>query len=203
VESLLDSEKFDAVGLAYALLWLENVGAAEDCNGVMYGGGAWPGTPAKGLPPEGVDNRRLGGGGPAQDTGREEVDTGDCIVDPNWAGLPAAAEKVADCGVVGAFDCVSYSTICGPGLPIKGGLYASIVFSVRRARAEPSLAMARGGGLRRTSGDCATLILDMPVVMLEAEMFLLWPLLWPPVLPRVFALERFPGGLTRSVRICL
>lgn len=46
-------------------------------------------------------------------------------------------------------------------------------------------------------------MLDMPVVMLEAERFLLWPRLCPPVLPSVLALERFPGGRTRSVRICL
>lgn len=77
----------------------------------MYGGGACPGTPAKGLPPEAFDRRRPEGGGPAHDTGREEVDTGDCIVDPKRAGLPVAVEKVADCGVVGALDCSSYSTI--------------------------------------------------------------------------------------------
>jgi len=59
----------------------------------------------------GMDSRRFGGGTPAQDTGRDEVDAGDCIVEPNWAGLPAAAEKVADVGVVGALDCASYSTI--------------------------------------------------------------------------------------------
>lgn len=40
-------------------------------------------------------------------------------MDPNRAGLPAAGEKVAEVGVVGALDCVSYST--GPGLPIMGG----------------------------------------------------------------------------------
>lgn len=122
MESRLDSEKLDAVGLPYTLLWLENVTAGDDCKGVMYGGGAWPGIPAKGFPPDGFDRRRFVGGGPAHDTGLEEVDTGDCMADPKVAGLPAAAEKVADCGVVGAFDCVSYSTICGPGLPIKGGL---------------------------------------------------------------------------------
>jgi hypothetical protein len=86
---------------------------------------------------------------------------------------------------------------------MRGGLYESIVFSERRARAEPSLAMASGGGRRRTSGDWATLMLDMPIVMLDADRFLLCPLLCPPLLPSVFALERFPGGLTRSVRICL
>jgi hypothetical protein len=31
-------------------------------------------------------------------------------------------EYVADVGVVGAFDWVSCSTICGPGLPMSGGL---------------------------------------------------------------------------------
>jgi hypothetical protein len=88
----------------------------------MYGGGAWPGTPAKGFPPAGMDNRRPDGGGPAHDTGLEDTDTGDCMVDPKLAGLPAAVEKVAEVGVVGAFDCESYSTIVGPGLPIRGGL---------------------------------------------------------------------------------
>lgn len=44
-------------------------------------------------------------------------------------------------------------------------------------------------------------MLDIVEVMLEADRFLLWPLLCPPVLPSVFARERFPGGLTRSVRI--
>jgi hypothetical protein len=39
--------------------------------------------------------------------------------------------------------------------------------------------------------------------MLEADKFLLCPRLCPLVLPSVFARERFPGGLTRSVRICL
>jgi hypothetical protein len=46
-------------------------------------------------------------------------------------------------------------------------------------------------------------MLDIPEVMLDAERFLLWPLLCAPVLPKVFALDLFPGGLTRSVRICL
>ena len=39
--------------------------------------------------------------------------------------------------------------------------------------------------------------------MLEVERFLLCPLLCPLMLPSVFALERGPGGLTRSVLICL
>jgi hypothetical protein len=110
-------------------------------------------------------------------------------------------EKVAEVGVVGALDWVSYST--GPGLPIIGGSYAFMVLSDKRALALAplSLAMARGGGRRRTSGDWATLMLDMVEVMLEADRFLLCPLLYPPVLPSVFARERFPGGLTRSVRI--
>ena len=95
--------------------------------------------------------------------------------------------------------------ICGPGLPISGGLYASMVLSDKRALAlaAPSLAMAKGAGRRRASGDWATLILEMVEVMLDVDRFLLWPLLCPPVLPNVFALERFPGGRTRSVRICL
>lgn len=112
-----------------------------------------------------------------------------------------AAEKVAEVGVVGALDGVSYST--GPGLPIIGGSYAFTVLSDKRALAlaPPSLAMARGGGLRRTSGDWATLMAEMVEVMLEADKFLLWPRLCPPVLPSVFARERLPGGRTRSVRI--
>lgn len=44
---------------------------------------------------------------------------------------------------------------------------------------------------------------EMVDVMLEVERFLLCPLLCPPMLPRVLALERGPGGLTRSVLICL
>lgn len=80
-----------------------------------------------------------------------------------------------------------------------------MVLSDKRARAPAplSLAMARGGGRRRISGDCATLMLEIVEVMLDVDRFLLCPLLCPPVLPNVFALERFPGGLTRSVRICL
>ena len=86
----------------------------------MYAGGPCPGGPEKGLPLEEIDCRRPGGGGPAQDTGLDAVDAGDCIVEPKRAGLPAAAgEKVAEVGVVGALDWVSYST--GPGLPIMGG----------------------------------------------------------------------------------
>jgi hypothetical protein len=81
-ESLLASEKFDTVGLAYTLFCPEKVEAEDDCKGVMNGGGAWPGTPAKGFPPE-VESRRFGGGGPAQETGLDEFDTGDCMVDPN------------------------------------------------------------------------------------------------------------------------
>jgi hypothetical protein len=124
------------------------------------------------------------------------------MADPKRAGLPVTVEKVAEVGVVGALDCVSYST--GPGLPIMGGSYAFMVLRDKRALAlaPPSLAIARGGGLRRMSGDCAALIVDIVEVMLEADRFLLWPLLWPPVLPSVLARERFPGGLTRSVRIC-
>lgn len=60
-ESLLDSEKCDAVGLAYILLWPENVEFVEDCKGVMYGGGGagpCPGGPEKGLPVEDIDSRR-------------------------------------------------------------------------------------------------------------------------------------------------
>lgn len=81
--------------------------AADDCNGDIYGGGACPGGPAKGL----LLDKRRPGGGPAQDTGLEDVDAGDCIAEPNCAGLPAAPEYVVDVGVVGAFDWDSYSTI--------------------------------------------------------------------------------------------
>ncbi len=156
------------------------------------------------MPVDDIDNRRPDGGGPAQETGLDDDDTGDCKLEANRAGLPVAVENVADVGVVGAFDWASCSTICGPGLPINGGLYASM-FSDRRALALGvlSLAMASGGGRRLTSGDGATLILEIVEVMLEVDRFLLCPLLCPPVLPNVFALARFPGGLTRSVRICL
>jgi len=44
-------------------------------------------------------------------------------------------------------------------------------------------------------------MLDMVEAMLEEDKFRLCPRLWPPVLPRVLARERLPGGLTRSVRI--
>jgi hypothetical protein len=144
---------------------------------VIYAAGPCPGGPENGLPLDEMDSRRPGRGGPAHETGLDEVDTGDCIVDPKRAGLPVTVEKVAEVGVVGALDCVSYST--GPGLPIMGGSYAFIVLSDKRALAlaPPSLAMARGGGLRRISGDCATLIVEAVEMMLEAERFLLWPLL--------------------------
>lgn len=79
----------------------------------------------------------------------------------------------------------------------------SSVLSDRRALAVPSFAMASGGGRRRTSGGWLTLMLEAVDVMLDADKFLLWPLLCPPVLPNVLDLERFPGGRTRSVRICL
>lgn len=46
-------------------------------------------------------------------------------------------------------------------------------------------------------------MLEAVDAMLDADRFLLCPLLWPPVLPSVFARERFPAGRTRSVRICL
>lgn len=80
-----------------------------------------------------------------------------------------------------------------------------MVLSDKRALAlaPPSLAMARGAGRRLTSGDWATLILEMVEVMLDDDKFLLWPLLCPPVLPNVLALARLPAGRTRSVRICL
>lgn len=106
LDSILDSEKCDAVGLAYTLLCVENVEAVDDCKGVMYGGGACPGGPEKGLPVDDIDKRRPGGGGPAQDIGLDE-DIGDCIADPKRAGLPVAVENVAEVGVVGALDCAS------------------------------------------------------------------------------------------------
>jgi len=96
---------------------------------------------------EEVDKRRSGVAGPAQETGREEAfEPGVGKVKPNWPGLPFAVEKVAEVGVVDPGWCCwcSYSTNCGPGLPISGGLYASIVFSVRLARAVPSWAITIG-----------------------------------------------------------
>ena len=125
------------------------------------------------MPLEEIDWRRPGGGGPAHETGLDELDTGDCIADPKRAGLPVTVENIAEVGVVGALDCVSYST--GPGLPIMGGSYACIVLSDKRALAlaPPSLAIAKGGGRRRMSGDCATLIVDIVEVILDAERFLL------------------------------
>jgi hypothetical protein len=79
----------------------------------------------------------------------------------------------------------------------------SIVLRDNRALADPSFAMASGGGRRRTSGDWLTLILEAVEVMLDVDKFLLCPRLCPPVLPNVLALDRFAGGRTRSVRICL
>jgi len=76
-----------------------------------------------------------------------------------------------------------------------------MALSVSRALAPLSLAMASGGGRRRASGDWSALMLDMVEAMLEEDKFRLCPRLWPPVLPRVLARERLPGGLTRSVRI--
>ena len=73
----------------------------------MYGGGPCPGGPENGLLFEDTDSRRPSGGGPAHDTGLDEVAAGDCTADPNRPGLPAVAEKVAEVGVVGALDCVS------------------------------------------------------------------------------------------------
>jgi hypothetical protein len=78
-----------------------------------------------------------------------------------------------------------------------------MVLSDSRALEPLSLAIASGGGRRRASGDCATLMVDMLDVILEDDRFLLCPRLCAPVLPIVFALARFAGGRTRSVRICL
>lgn len=72
-----------------------------------------------------------------------------------------------------------------------------------RALAAPSFAIAKGGGRRLTSCGWLTLMLEAVDAMLDADRFLLWPLLCPPWLPRVLALDRLPGGRTRSVRICL
>jgi hypothetical protein len=72
----------------------------DDDNGVMKGGGYWPGRPENGLPLEGTDSRLPFGAGPPQETGRETVDTGDCIAEPKRLGLPVAVEKVAEVGVV-------------------------------------------------------------------------------------------------------
>ena len=60
---------------------------------------------------EEVDKRRPGGGGPARETGLDVADTGDCMTDPRGAGLLAPAGNEAELGVVGALDCMSYSTI--------------------------------------------------------------------------------------------
>ena len=85
-------------------------------------GGYGPGGPEKGLPPDGTDKRRPGVLVP-QVAGREADEMGDCKPDANWPGLPVPVEKVAEVGVVAPVDCVLlYSTICGPGLPISGGL---------------------------------------------------------------------------------
>lgn len=70
----------------------------------MNGGGPCPGGPENGLLLDETDSRRPAGGGPAQDTGLDDVTTGDCMVDPKRAGLPVAVENVADVGVVGALD---------------------------------------------------------------------------------------------------
>ena len=44
-------------------------------------------------------------------------------------------------------------------------------------------------------------MLEAVEVMLDDDRFRLCPRLCPPWLPNVFALERLPGGRTRSVRI--
>lgn len=67
----------------------------------------------------------------------------------------------------------------------------------------PSPAIASGGGRLRASSRGATLTLEVVDAMLEADRFLLWPLLWPPWLLSVDARDRPFGVLTRSVRICL
>jgi hypothetical protein len=75
-----------------------------------------------GLPEEGTDKRRPGVREPAQVNGLAAEEVGDCRADPKRPGLPVPVEKVADVGVVAPVDWPLYSTICGPGLPINGGL---------------------------------------------------------------------------------
>lgn len=82
-DSLLESGKFDAVGLAYKLLCPEKVDEVADGKGVMKGGGNCPGGPENGLPLEGTDNRRPVGAAPPHETGLDAEDTGDCMVEPN------------------------------------------------------------------------------------------------------------------------
>lgn len=106
LESLLDSEKFDVVGLAKRLFCAEKVDEVDDGKGVRYGGSTCPGGPEKGFPADGTDNRRPGVLDPPQDTGLEAVEIGDWNPDPYRLGLPVAVEKVADVGVVAPVDCV-------------------------------------------------------------------------------------------------
>lgn len=72
------------------------------------------------------------------------------------------------------------------------------------ARFDGSFAMAKGAGLRLTSSGMPTLDAVEPI--LDEDRLRLCPRLCPPPpcwLPRVFDRDRFPGGRTRSVRICL
>ena len=63
-----------------------------------------PGGPEKGFPLVGTDKRRALGAAPLQETGREEAEMGDCSTELNRLGLPVAAEKVAEVGVVTPLD---------------------------------------------------------------------------------------------------
>ena len=76
----------------------------EEGRGVIKDGTNCPGGPEKGLPLAGTDKRRPLGAAPLQETGRDEDDMGDCSAEPNRLGLPVAAEKVAEVGVLAPLD---------------------------------------------------------------------------------------------------
>ena len=101
MDSLRDSEKLDAVGLPYTLLWFEKLEEVDDGKGLIYGCcGIGGDGPEKVFAPEGTDNRRLGVLAPPHDTGRALVDMGDRRPGGYCLGLPVAAEKVEEVGVV-------------------------------------------------------------------------------------------------------
>ena len=75
-----------------------------------------------------------------------------------------------------------------------------MVSRVSLARAAGSFAMISGGGRRR--GSSRSLALETVDPILDEDKFLLCPRAWLPWLPIVEARDRWPGGRTRSVRIC-